>query len=366
MKKLCPYISIIIFIINFNLSATTNTAEEKEILENTQFTRSASTLDVNNMITSAIEYQAVHIINNKENLSQSSFLFGSVPITIWAGPIVFLVDFKAGDDNIKSEMDNYGGLMAIDIEINDLVNSRIGILGGYFIASSITDGVLSEVVNTMSGFSGGLYYNMNALNMRFSISSIYTAINNTVDQKFISSVGEVISILRSSSRYTSHSMNTTANFTYDLKLGSAFISPFVGISHHFYSQPILNALNIDGTLLFSIKDGSKNTLLVPIGISLSYTFSIDKKYAITPGIRTSANLVVFDTFFYAQWNIRDDALSRILESEIKVSEISSIIDANFNLSLELGPVAVYADYTLKLYKDNEMGHLINASLRYFF
>ncbi len=366
MKKLYTYISIIIFIINFNLSAETNSAEEKKILENTQFTRSASALDVNNMITTAIEYQAVHIINNKENLSQSSFLFGSVPITLWVGPIVFLADFKAGDDNIKSDMDSYGGLLAVDIEINDLVNSRIGFLGGYLMASSFANGVLSEAVNTMNVFSGGIYYNMNALNMRFSVSTIFTAIDNTVDQTFTSSVGEVISILRASSRYTSQSLNTTANFTYDLKLGGAFISPFVGISHHFYYQPILNAVNADNTLLFSIKDGYKNTLLVPVGLSLSYTFSIAKKYAITTGIKTAANLVVFDTLFTDLWNIRDDTLSRILESEVKVSEITSMLDANFNLSLELGSFSIYADYTLKLYKDSNMGHLINASLRYFF
>ncbi len=337
------------------LSGYSVAESEKAMLSLGEMNKATGILHLNNIISSAISHEVIYNMNGRQALNQGDMFFTGVPMSIWFAPLAIFSSktekYETGIE-VGSDVSSYGGIIALDVSLPYLVNSRIGLVTGGGVGFSKSTGYYSETSNEVGYLIGGLYYSLAYSSMRFVFSSTYIGMLNNV--LYDINGGDL------QSDFATHNVETAFNFTYDFKMGNFYISPFVGINHSLYIQPTITFL-FDYEIVIITKNNMKNTLFAPVGLTLGYEFKLSDKNIITPSVRVNANITLFDTGIYSVWLFTNPDI----KMEFNTTEAIGLLDANFNLAWQKDSLMLYGDYTIRLF-DGYMTHLASIGSRWFF
>ena len=328
---------------------------EKAMLSLGEMNKAAGILHLNNTISSAVSHEVIYNMNGRQALNQGEMFFTGVPISIWIAPLAIFSskteEYETGIE-VGSDISSYGAIVSFDVSLPYLLNSRIGLVTGGGIGFSKSTGYYSETSNEAGYLIGGLYYSLVYSDMRFVFSSTYIGMLNNV--LYDINGGDL------KSEFSTHNVETAFNFTYDFKMGHFYISPFVGINHSAYIQPRVTFL-FDSEIVIITKASMKNTLFVPVGLTLGYEFKLSDKNIITPSVRVNANITVFDSGIDSLWLFTNPDI----KMEFYTTEDIGFLDSNFNLAWQKDSLMLYGDYTIRLF-DGYMTHLASIGSRWFF
>lgn len=335
---------------------STVTDIERTILSIGELSKSSGILHFNNMLSSAINYQITYGVSSENAVERGSILFTKVPVSLWTSPLVIFSeseDETVGGESIGTDISSYGGVIGFDILLPYIVNSRVGIFGGGGIATSKSTGYYRETFNDLTYGTGGIYLNWSYLNMRFVYSTTYIVMINNVRQ--------TVKLDDVNSSFITHNIESFLSFAYDFNLNNIIISPFVGLNYSFYFKPDVNFTG-SGIPLMSLKSGIKNTLFMPIGLTLSHTFPLSRRSSITPSIRVNANIMLFDTGIDSTWELSG---AENIDLTFNLKDPLGLLDVNFNLSWSLSFFTLYGDYTLRAL-GGQFSHYASIGTRWFF